>query len=225
MRIVLAISHFLTGIISVIGGLITIFNNDIANKLFSDIPLGLKWVIISTILVLGLVLLAAGVYDTYLTVKGNRQRHILKYHSRKFMGFFKKWYSKPGELYIMCDDINWVKTEDNIRVFEQLEKKCSRGELNLFLLDRSSPTAKALRRAGAKIYEAPKTLVNNYSFSFIKIMGNYTDLIVRRKEKDNNGFVIFEETQNTYIVGLLKELLPNCKISIDYENGEHNGQK
>lgn len=153
------------------------------------------------------------IYDLYKEI----HVHDLKYGSKKFYRFFKKWYSKKGVLSIICEDIDWVVSEDgqNKEIFNALMKKAKRQMLDIYIhkLSRNG-YEKILFDAGAKIYQAPQSLVNSYSFSSLSRMNNNSCIIVRKKSEEQNH-VVFKDINNLYVTELLNVLLETSKEEFD----------
>lgn len=162
-------------------------------------------------IVLTALLVAAGVvvviYMIY-ELKDETRHYRFKVQSRQFFNFFSSWYSKPGELSIICDDLDWVTSDKDKRVFEKLKIKIKAGGLQLFLgKGLNADIVNTLKECGAVVKRAPANILAHYSFSCLSVMGNCSGVIVRNKQRDNRLEVEFVEVSNPYVSELLNTLL------------------
>ncbi len=156
------------------------------------------------LVILGLTVLVTMFADLLQEAK----QHKFKAQRKRFYNFFAKWYSRPGKLTIICDDLNWIESPSDKRVREILEKKAATNDLILFLGRGTRPDLlQALRDCGADIRKAPRGIISQYSFSCLSVMGNNASVIVRNKQADSGEMVMFEEISNTYVSELLNALL------------------
>lgn len=143
-----------------------------------------------------------------LDLCGETKQHKFKAQRKHFYDFFTKWYSRPGKLTIICDDLNWIESADDIRVLRILEKKARENNLVLFLGSGTRPDLlQSLKDKGAKVKRGPRGIISQYSFSCLSVMGNNASVIVRNKQADSGETVKFEEISNTYVSELLNALL------------------
>lgn len=136
--------------------------------------------------------------------------HHFEKGGAKFCSFFAKWYSKPGKLTLICDDLNWITAKIDKRrpILEALKKKASENELVLYLKKDGGTTQDILKKLpNAKVKYAQDNIVNKYSFSCLNYMGNNSAVIIRDKNKDSGNVVIFQEVSDTYVTQLLNTLL------------------
>lgn len=150
------------------------------------------------------VMLILDLYKIYHTV------HCFKKGSSKFCDFFAKWYSKPGVLTLICDDLNWTaeKIKGRAPILEALEKKAKANQLVVYLKSNGGTDQAILDKLStATIKPAQDNIVNKYSFSCLNYMGNNSAVIVRDKNKDSGDEVIFQEVADTYVTQLLNALL------------------
>lgn len=166
-------------------------------------------IINSDIFVVFLIGLAAAVIIMmFLDLRRETKQYMFKAQSKRFYNFFVKWYSRPGKLSIICDDLDWIESPKDKRLVEILEKKASEDNLELFL-GRREKTAliTTLKEKGAKVRKAPGGIISQYSFSCLSVMGNNSSVIVRNKQADAGHTIKFEEISNTYVSELLNTLL------------------
>lgn len=143
-----------------------------------------------------------------LDLCGETKQHKFKAQRKRFYNFFTKWYSRPGKLTIICDDLNWIESANDKRVLNILEKKAKENNLVLFLGSGTRPDLlQNLKDKGAKVKKAPRGIISQYSFSCLSVMGNNASVIVRNKQADSGEIVKFEEISNTYVSELLNALL------------------
>lgn len=136
--------------------------------------------------------------------------HRFKKGSPEFCRFFAKWYSKAGYLTLICDDLNWTAEQVDGRtpILDALVSKADANLLTLYLNKAEKTDPKILNKlSSAKFEIAQGNIVNNYSFSCLKYMGNNSAVIVRDKNKDRGEEVIFQEVADTYVTQLLNALL------------------
>ena len=212
MRIVSFIGRLFSGILAVISGIVTLLFNNVAYSIFDEMSDIEKYSSIVVVILIGIFLIASTVYDASILFFKNSRTHKLKFHSKKFISFFAKWYGKPGKLSIICDDLDWIKTEDDT-IFNKLMEKSKNGDLQLYLgKGRKAEIVKKLQSAGAVVFAAPKNIIDHYTFSCLSVMGNDASrIIVRTKHKDKHGVVIFDEINNTYVTELLNSLLKTMR--------------
>lgn len=156
------------------------------------------------LLILIALLIALTVADIILSAS---KRHCFKVQSFRFRRFFTKWYSQPGKLIIICDDIDWTRTQNSKSIFQALEKKCAEG-LKLYLgKGYNSDLVNFLRDKGAEAFHAKESLIQEYSFSCLAPMGHYSNIIFREKSKDSGQSVQFSELFNERVIAMLITLL------------------
>lgn len=214
MKAFLNISKFFGGGIALFSGIVSLIPNSVA--VWTIAPAWLKTAYIFTLFLAAAVFAAGGIIELVQSIKNSaKNHHEFKYQSEEYIAFFTKWYSNPGALSIICDDMNWISYNEDKRIFEALSKKCSEG-LSMFVCnDYNTSLVRQLKEKGAKVYKAPQRIVRKYTFSCMSVMGNTAGrIIVRDKDKDAEGVVIFDEISNTYVTGLLNELLENEKEEI-----------
>ena len=209
MKIASIIARSVSGILAIVSGIATLIFNSVTYAIFSKMSDFIRCLCGSLIIIIGMVLVAFVVYDTIVLFTKDAHTHRFKYQSKKFVSFFTKWYNKPGTLTIICDDLKWTKTENDDSIYDQLLKKSEDKKLNLYLgSGYDSKIANDLKRAGAKVFHAPKNIIQYYTFSCLSVMGNAASrIIVRTKHKDQGDFVIFDEINNTYVTELLNAFL------------------
>lgn len=211
--VLLIIGKTLAGIIAIASGVITLVFNDVTYTLFDKMPFWLQYICIGIMIAIGLVIAASTIYDVVIFTRKASRTYRLEYQSKKFIYFFTKWYSKPGTLSIICDDLDWVRTKQSKLIYNALVKKSREKKLNLYVGEGlQSQIVKDLKQDGAKIFAAPKEIIENYTFSCLSVMGNNSGkVIVRAKRNDDGDFVIFKEMNNTYVTDLLNAMLTTTK--------------
>lgn len=136
---------------------------------------------------------------------------ILEVGSKEFCQFFSEWYSQPGILSVICDDLDdWLDVNDDESILEALQVKSEAKQLHLFLGEKKPfNIVKRLEQRGAIVHSAPKDIISNYSFSCISVMGNNASVIIRNKQKDEGNKIQVEEISNPYVTGVLNVLIKN----------------
>lgn len=150
------------------------------------------------------VILVVDLHNIFNTV------HKFKKGSVRFCKYFAKWYSKPGVLTLICDDLNWTSREikGKTPILDALDKKAKDKELVLYLKYPDRTSASILQRlSNVTINNAQENIVNNYSFSCLNYMGNNSAVIVRDKKKDSGEEILFQEVADTYVTQLLNAIL------------------
>ena len=159
---------------------------------------------VSILFLMAIFVVGTMIYD----LRREGKRHKFKIGSQKFYDFFSKWYKKPGKLTLFCDDLNWVATNGNSSILNELKNKSQQDGLILFLGEKSATRKEILSELEkAEIYQAPSTIISQYSFSCLSAMGNNSSVIVRNKQSDSGHVVKFEELSNNYATGLLNALI------------------
>ena len=209
-RIFGLISAFIMSIMSIYG--ILSDSNGIKKIIINILELYpiVKCIAYVLIILFSVLTILALIYDLYI----ENHKHRLKYGSEKFYAFFKKWYEKEGKLSIICEDLNWIVSEDSkkTQILEALNSKAKNGNLDVFINKSSNQKWEAkLKEAGANVYNAPKNLVVSYSFSCISVLNNNSKVIVREKAKDSSGYITFVEVDNKYVTPLLNSFLEDIK--------------
>lgn len=209
MRIITAVGRLISGLLAIFSGIVTLVFNSVSHSVFTSLTNIQRYVVVSLIIVLGIFLIITSMIDFVSSLKNNCRKHKLKYESKRYISFFSRWYRRSGCLIIICDNLDWIKQENDIRIYNELMKKSHDGKLTLFLGEGiDSQEAIELKQTGAKLYSAPHDLLEHYTFSCLSVMGNNTSrIIVRNKQNDINGSVLIEEICDTYISGLLNILI------------------
>lgn len=165
--------------------------------------------------IFGLLTISALIYDLYKEHK----IHSFKFGSKKFYKFFENWYSQKGTLTIICEDIDWIISDDkkNRIVLNALIKKAKNEKLNVIINKQSEYNLdEILKSAGAKIYKAPTHLVKSFSFSCLSQMNNNAIVIVRKKDEDKRK-IKFRDIDSVYVTELLNNLIETIKTESSYE--------
>lgn len=216
MKIFLFVGRLLSGILAITSGIVTLAFNDVTYTILNEMPVWGKCLFISLSIIIGIFLIASIIYDAIKIYAKDCHTHRFKYQSKKFIDYFTKWYSKPGTLSIICDDLDWIKTDKCNSIYNQLLSKSEEQKLNLYLGNGyNSAIVLELKRAGAKIFHAPHNIIQYYTFSCLEVMGNAASrIIVRTKHNDDRDFVIFDEINNTYVTELLNAFLETSNMEI-----------
>lgn len=159
--------------------------------------------VIVLLLVLGIITIGTLVYDLLHESKS----HVLKFKSKKFVKFFTRWYSQPGKLSLICDDLTWFDASADDKIYRALYNKALENSLTLYINQGSETnTVTLLKEAGAKVKAAPIYILQNYSFSCLSVIGNTSGVIVRDKSKDKHRYITVDEIENKHITSLLNAL-------------------
>lgn len=211
MRIISAIWGFLSGIIAAASGIISLLCNDITYTIFDKMSPLAKQLCLTFLILLGVFIIVVSIIDFIAALQDSQRRHRLDPDSKGFVKFFSKWYRRFGTLSIICDDLDWVKTATDTTIYNELLTKSRGQKLNLYLgRGFNSQIATDLKGAGARVFQAPASIIHAYTFSCRSAMGNSaSSVIVRNKNEDEDGIVIFDEIHNTYVTGLLNALFEN----------------
>lgn len=158
---------------------------------------------------MALFVIGTMIYDLHREGK----RYEFKFGSPEFFDYFSKWYKKPGKLTIFCDNLNWTISEDNTNtsVLNALESKAHNHDLILFLSKNMTKPEILSKLSGAKFYGASPSIISQYSFSCLSVMGNNSSVIVRNKQNDTGDIIKFEELSNNYITELLNTIIKEGK--------------
>ncbi len=182
---------------------IVTFISGIVNKAY---PFG---VTVSSVLVVSLTLVYLSV--TYFGEKYLRSLYILARNSPKEKQFFKRWYSQDGKLFIFCDDLEWLRRDQEI--LGVLSIKANNNNLYLYLknFEADFTSVDFLFRAGAYIYDVQQHLKSNHRFSLLDD-GGIKRIILRNKlvEKSDNNIEFVEYKENQAICHLAEDLLDDC---------------
>ena len=203
MKKILKIGSSVAGILATLGSIVIFFP-----ALSAEEGTLTLWHIVWGVVLL--LVCAALIANSVVEAVDKRQRHhVFDSESAEFRRFFANWYAKPGKLSIICDDLDWTKNGEDVRIYDQLLQKSRSKEL-LLLLGRglSSPLVKTLERSGAVARPGPGNIISQLSFSCISVMGNAAgQAIVRNKRTDHANRIAFDEVQDTYVIELLNALI------------------
>lgn len=159
-------------------------------------------IIYSVIVIVISILIFASVFFEFQV---EQKKHKMKKRSKKFNEFFKEWYSKDGKLTIVCDDLNgWFEIDDDI--YLTLKHKGNNATVYLSKME-PAETIRELENNGVKFKKVSKLLTDNYSFSYLKDIGNISKIIVRDKRNETGDYIVFKEFSDRYISTLLDTLL------------------
>lgn len=201
-KILLWIPGFLSTAIAIVD---FVFPTEI-NSIVSKIPDNAQFAIVFFMIIFGFLFV-------YLSFKNVYKQYKFKYNSKKFIRFFTKWYSKSGKISIVCDDLDWTHENNSDDIFQVLCKKAESNSLRLYLNKKDDDFVKTLKDLGAELYSRPENM-SDYVFSFVEIMGNKTNtIIVRDKNNDPSGKVIFEERKDDKFLRLFLQNLVEQKES------------
>ena len=128
MKKITRLSKFIVGVIAIVNGLHSFFNN--SSNYFSKLPAFYSKAYLMAFAVLGVFLVLGSIFDFVAVLRSDRKKYRFKYQSKKFFSFFSNWYSKSGKVSIICDDLDWIKTVKHPEVYEQLMKKSHEKELS-----------------------------------------------------------------------------------------------
>lgn len=159
----------------------------------------LQWLISAAILVLCVLL----IISLAVTLIGERTSCMLKVGSWRFDHFFTRWYSRTGQLCIVCDDLEWVS--DRIRV--PLIKKAREKRLILYLSSgMHSELVEELKRQGAEVRSVSPLITQHFSLSIRRYMGDISQAIIREKNQALGDSIRFKELREPYCSRLLSAL-------------------
>lgn len=204
------ISKLIAGIIASINGLFALASN--TGGILYNFPDWVNVVYIVVFVVTGVFLTLCSIVDFIMEHRKSVRQHKFKVQSKRFFSFFSKWYNQKGKLYIICDDLDWIKNNEFPRAYNSLLNKSTDGQLTLLLGSGiNSDIVSELKTKGAEVLPAPPNIVNAYTFSCLSVMDVAAGkIIVRDKHKTpppKAGEVIIDEISNTYITELLNTLL------------------
>lgn len=167
-----------------------------------------KIICIVALITIGIIIIIAMIYN--ITYSSNR-KHRLPINTKKFYKFFKKWYSKSGQLHIVCDDLDWINND----VLDILKLKSRSSELFLHLKNPNIDyNATILVDLGAKTSQAPDYIIENYSFSYVNYMGNSFNIILREKKRDKNNYINFDEMKTESLqFNLIKSIVERNEVN------------
>lgn len=136
--------------------------------------------------------------------------HHFKKGSWRFVRFFSRWYSKPGKLTLICDDLNWTTVSFNKKqpILDALKKKSKSNELVVYINSIKKTSSDILNELPkAIIKENHQGIISKYSFSCLSYIGNNSAVIIRDKADDKNETIVFQEISDARITNLLNALL------------------
>lgn len=216
MKKLMIIGEFLLGIFSILVNVYTLFSAG-ANY-FEKLPDMANFACIVFFILAGIVMVIASVRRLSENLRNASRHHEFEYQSEKFIRFFSEWYSQPGVIKIICDDLDWTNEGNDRRIHIALLQKSRDHNLKLLIGNGiNAEVVQDLRKAGASVEPAPASLVDQYTFSTLSMDGSIIKTIVRDKRQNPpNGKIAFDEVYNKYIIGLLDALLKN--------NARRNGQ-
>lgn len=220
-----AVGKFILGLFTCASSLYTTFAG--IHDLFPSIPSWAMLVIQIGAFFVGIFLVACAVIDLYTDIKKIREYrksvkpHELAYQSDEFFKFFADWYHQPGELSIICGNLEWITDGNNLSVQNELLTKSKMKKLTILTSEAGarSPIIKAMYQVGAKVRIAPNKILAAYTFSCLSVMDDPAGKIIFRdklKSASNGGEdqtanhsekIIFEEVANIHIMKLVTALL------------------
>lgn len=170
-----------------------------------------SFVFIITVIII-FILAASIIVKAIIDIVNEKKQHSFEVGSKSFIKFFSKWYSRQGEVSIICSDMKWTITEKGRTILDTLLQKCNKKSgLTLYVkkpIDGEfDPCTKELEEKGAKIVTAPEELLSSFTYSTISVMGTVNSIIVRDKHKDSSGKIVFEEVNSKYLSVTLTTLL------------------
>jgi len=210
MKKAASISKLIAGIIASMNGLFALFTN--TSNVFPNLPDWIIVVYIAVFIILGIFLVFGSILDFIVDRRKTVRQHKFQGQSEEFFQFFADWYRQPGKLSIICGDLDWIKTEENITVYNELRTKSAKKQLTLLLGSGiNSKIASELKGLGATVMPAPNNIISAYTFSCLSVMDDAAGKVIIRDKHKNPapkfGEVIFDEISNTYITELLNALL------------------
>ena len=207
--VVLTIAKFFSGIIAIASGIFTLVFNNVSYCFYNSMTDYQKIICVIIVIGIGIFLIVVSVIDFISSIKNQLHEHKLKYQSKKYFKFFTKWYKKAGTLSIICDSLDWIKSDNNKDIYFALLDKSKQKELHLYLgKGYNSDLAIEFKKEGAAVSKAPEKIISSYTWSCLSIMGNSASkIIVRNKQKDKGDYIVVDEICNTYVTELLNELL------------------
>jgi hypothetical protein len=211
MKKATSICKLISGIITVINALCVLFTR--TSCIFPMLPIWFNIVCTVVFVVLGTLLVFGSILEFTADSRRSVQLHKFQYQSEAFFNFFSEWYKQPGKLSIICGDLDWIKNEKNMTVYNQLLTKSDNRELKLLMGNGiHSEIVSELKRHGAKVMPAPNNIVSTYTFSCLSLMDDVAGkIIVRDKHRyptPSTGETIFEEISDSHIITeLLNALL------------------
>lgn len=153
---------------------------------------------------LAVVLAAIKIRLAYL----NREQKYHRFKSEKehrFFNFFQDWYSRSGNHYVFCTDLDWLDNPSGAAVIAALS---SHGDkTHVYLRDLTASCVEKLRQDNCDVREMP----SNFADPSVKLSINFGDkgdrVILREKNSTpGDDTVHFLETAQPQIIAIVKAL-------------------
>ncbi len=218
------IGGFLAGLIACVSGVITTLS---IRSVFPDIPNGVMLAITIVTIAVGIFYMLCAIMALraeirkILEYQRSVKPHELTYQSDEFFRFFSEWYNQPGDLNIICGNLDWITDGNNLSVYNKLLEKSKMKRLTILTSGEGIQSAivNKLYSAGARVKTAPGNILSAYTFSCLSVMDDPAGKIIFRdklkgvsndgegQKTKNSGKIIFEEVSNIHIMKLVTALL------------------
>jgi hypothetical protein len=142
-----------------------------------------------------------------------RERTLRK-DSKKFAKYYSDWYSADGEIYIFCDDVDWLEGEQRREIVSSLKRKGARA--HLYLRHTRSELLVDLESAGVSITQIPEEVRVQAKLS-LRVDSGYKSLIIRTAIQDaKNGGErnVFTESRDPVVVGFCEDVIRSIDPAI-----------
>lgn len=156
-----------------------------------------------------LLLLAGGALLVgYLYVEFSRSAatHDFLEGSPRLVRFFTRWYQRPGQHTVFCDDLDWMDDVDSAPILRALRDKGSAA--TVCVRQCSGRPFSELEQAGATMLQIPDSVDTRTKLS-INVQDGIAHMIVRVKT-DNTDRIRFRQTDNDIFVGVAMDLVKHA---------------
>jgi len=138
--------------------------------------------------------------------------------SHKFVDFFAEWYSRPGDHFIFCKDLDWLDPAElaEVRAAIRRRHECT----TIFVARDTAACVSEFREAGVTVHCIPNELAESRVKMSLNVDSEYERLIVRKKTA--RGGLRFIETSDRHTVAIARTLIRAClAISRDDREAPH----
>jgi hypothetical protein len=140
----------------------------------------------------------------------HQRHHRFRENSKKFIKFFRKWYSREGRLSIFCNDLDWLKNPESQGIVEALKQK--KDKLDIYIRKpQHDSLAQILASNGAHIHKIKDPVKSAHRMSILDSEGKQY-IIIRNKDfaSDEIIFIETDSIRNPYLIWLAQDMLKDC---------------
>jgi hypothetical protein len=161
---------------------------------------------------IGASIVLIALYLFVARLKKSEKVYSLTEKTKEYVRFFEEWYSRPGELTIFCNDLEWLEWPEHAGILQTLKLRGKKLSLYAREIDTDNEIARQLRESKATIIKT-ESVQTKHRFSLLE-HDDVVSIIIRKRKDPKSEDIVFVETDNyldPYLISLARDVLTLAK--------------